>query len=128
MMYTKGWCLNEEIIAAKDSRDDSGRFPYYTPVITKESFGSLSLEHHMKFAVTKTSPDNCEYYDYEDPEEIVLVGLCTDICVISNALILRAEYPKVPIKVIASMCAGTTKENHEAALKVMRSCCIDVEE
>jgi nicotinamidase-related amidase len=57
---------------------------------------------------------------------IELVGLCTDICVISNALILRALYPNTRIFVDSKCCAGTTPEKHEAALKVMESCQIDV--
>ena len=57
---------------------------------------------------------------------IEICGLCTDICVISNALILRALYPDTPIIVDAKCCAGTTYENHIAAIKVMKSCQIDV--
>ena len=59
-------------------------------------------------------------------EEIELIGVCTDICVISNALILKAQFPEVKITVDASCCAGVTPELHEAALKVMRSCQINV--
>ena len=60
-------------------------------------------------------------------EEITMVGTCTDICVISNALILRALFPNVRIRVISSLCAGLTPAKHEAALEVMRSCMIEVE-
>ena len=59
-------------------------------------------------------------------EEIEMVGVCTDICVVSNALILKAMYPEVPVTVDASCCAGVTPEKHEAALEVMRSCQINV--
>jgi nicotinamidase-related amidase len=59
-------------------------------------------------------------------EEIEIVGLCTDICVVSNALILKAEFPEIEITVDASCCAGTTPERHEAALQVMKSCQINV--
>lgn len=58
--------------------------------------------------------------------EIELIGVCSDICVISNALILKAQFPEVKITVDASCCAGVTPELHEAALKVMRSCQINV--
>lgn len=61
------------------------------------------------------------YYD-----DIELIGVCTDICVISNAIILKAQFPEVKITVDASCCAGATPELHEAALKVMRSCQINV--
>ena len=57
---------------------------------------------------------------------ITVIGLCTDICVISNALILRALFPNVRIICDAACCAGTTPEAHKAALAVMKSCQIDV--
>lgn len=59
-------------------------------------------------------------------EEIEIVGVCTDICVVSNALILKAEFSEVEITVNANCCAGTTPEKHEAALQVMKSCQINV--
>lgn len=59
-------------------------------------------------------------------EEIEIVGLCTDICVVSNALILKAMFPEINIAVDATCCAGTTPENHKAALQVMKSCQINV--
>lgn len=65
-------------------------------------------------------------WDELNYEEIELIGVCTDICVISNALILKAQFPEVKITVDASCCAGVTLELHEAALKVMRSCQINV--
>lgn len=58
--------------------------------------------------------------------EIELIGVCTDICVISNALVLRMLYPDCKITVDASCCAGVTKEKHNAALEVMKSCQINV--
>lgn len=58
--------------------------------------------------------------------EIEIVGVCTDICVVSNALILRAHFPNIKITVDASCCAGSTPEKHKAALEVMKSCQIDV--
>ncbi len=59
-------------------------------------------------------------------EEIELVGLCTDICVVSNALILKAFFPEIPISVDASCCAGVTPESHEAALITMEKCQIQI--
>ena len=58
----------------------------------------------------------------EPVEKITLVGLCTDICVISNALLLKAYLPEVPIEVDISCCAGVTPESHEAALLTMKMC------
>ena len=59
-------------------------------------------------------------------EEIEIIGLCTDICVVSNALILRAVYPESEITVDASCCAGVTPETHKAALDTMRCCQIKI--
>lgn len=59
-------------------------------------------------------------------EEIELCGLCTDICVVSNALILKAEFPDVEITVDAACCAGVTPESHEAALTTMKMCQIHI--
>ena len=56
------------------------------------------------------------------PIEIELIGLCTDICVVSNALLLKAYLPEVKISVDPKCCAGVTPEKHEAALETMRSC------
>ncbi len=59
-------------------------------------------------------------------DEIEMVGLCTDICVVSNALILKAEFPEVEITVDASCCAGVTPATHQAALETMKMCQINV--
>lgn len=75
----------------------------------KKSFGSFSL------------PSELVIYEGE-LESITLTGLCTDICVVSNALILRAELPNVPMHYIEDACSGTTEEKHKAALLVMESC------
>ena len=58
---------------------------------------------------------------------VELIGLCTDICVVSNTLLLKANYPEVPISVDAACCAGVTPESHEAALKTMAMCQIEVQ-
>lgn len=59
-------------------------------------------------------------------KEVELVGLCTDICVVSNALILKAFFPEIDITVDASCCAGVTPESHQAALTTMKMCQINV--
>ena len=59
-------------------------------------------------------------------ESIELVGLCTDICVISNAMILKSRFPEIPISVDASCCAGVTPESHANALRAMQMCQIQV--
>lgn len=80
--------------------------------------------------------DNCKYidkpsfgwthWDKHSFEDIELVGLCTDICVVSNALILKATFPNAKISVDASCCAGVTPETHKAALITMQMCQINV--
>ena len=62
----------------------------------------------------------------EDLEEVELIGLCTDICVVSNALIIKAAFPNAVVKVDKACCAGVTPESHEAALITMKMCQIDV--
>ena len=62
----------------------------------------------------------------EDLECVELVGLCTDICVVSNALIIKAAFPEIPVKVDASCCAGVTPQTHEAALTTMKMCQIEI--
>lgn len=58
--------------------------------------------------------------------QIELIGVCTDICVVSNALILKAYYPEATVKVDAGCCAGVTKKAHAAALQTMKSCQVEV--
>lgn len=62
----------------------------------------------------------------EKYDEIVLCGFCTDICVVTNALLLKTYYRETEMKVVADCCAGSSVEGHEAALKVMKSCQIDI--
>lgn len=82
----------------------------------KDTFGSLEM-----------LDDFIHYSDFPDvDDEIEICGLCTDICVVSNALLIRAKFPNLKIIVRANCCAGSTPELHEAALKVMESCQIDV--
>ena len=86
--------------------------PYAREVIDKPTFGSVVLAHLI------SAMDNVE--------SITLVGICTDICVISNAMLLKAFMPEVPIFVDASCCAGVTPESHKTALAAMKSCQINI--
>lgn len=89
-------------------------------VINKPTFGSYDLVETLQELVD-------EAYQHTDIDEIELVGLCTDICVVSNALLLKAEfYADCEISVDATCCAGVTPETHEAALKTMEMCQINV--
>jgi len=83
--------------------------------LTKPTFGSRALAEALVTA------------NRSDPiEEIELAGLCTDICVISNALVLKAFLPEVPITVDAACCAGVTPESHRNALAAMKMCQIGI--
>ncbi len=82
--------------------------------VQKYTFGSTALPHLIADAA-----------DGED-FSVELIGLCTDICVVSNALMLKAHFPEAPIAVDAACCAGVTPQLHEAALKTMQSCQIDI--
>ena len=97
---TEGWEIREELK------------PYIRTGWKKRSFGSIALAQMIA--------------EMRDIESIELVGLCTDICVVSNALIIKAANPEIPLIVDSSCCAGVTPEKHEAALEVMRSCQVEV--
>ena len=103
---TPGWELDLHIANALSGR-------HFTSV-EKGTFGSMEL------------PRAIEADAAESPFSIELIGLCTDICVVSNALILKARFPEVEIRVDARCCAGVTPEAHRAALTVLKSCQIDV--
>lgn len=85
-------------------------------IFDKPAFGSTEL---MDFLYAENSETKID--------EITLVGLCTDICVISNAMLLKARLPECVIKVDASCCAGVTPESHQTALDAMRACQIEIE-
>ncbi len=84
-------------------------------VFEKPTFGSTALAHYL-------ARRNAE----EPIESIELVGVCTDICVVSNALLIKAALPEVPVSVDPALCAGVTPEAHEAALATMRSCQVEL--
>ena len=91
-------------------------------VINKERFGCSDIIHQLKGSLT------AKELAEDEIEEIELIGFCTDICVVSNALIMKADLSldKTIISCDASCCAGTSKDAHNAALKVMHSCQIEV--
>lgn len=82
--------------------------------VEKPTFGSVELP--------KLIIETCG----EEKFTLEVIGLCTDICVVSNALLLKAAFPEAPITVDSACCAGVTPEKHEAALETMRSCQIEV--
>ena len=100
---TEGWRLRPEIAALLTE----------AKTYEKPSFGSVQLAEDLRAM--------------QDLVEIELIGLCTDICVVSNALLLKAYLPEVTIRVDAACCAGVTPEKHRAALETMRSCQIVID-
>ncbi len=88
--------------------------PYAKTVIDKPSFGSTELAEKIKEAAG------------DEDVRVRLVGLCTDICVISNALLIKAYLPEAEVEVEAALCAGVTKKSHERALEAMKMCQITV--
>ena len=84
-------------------------------IFCKPSFGSMDLAAYIKEQAASACIDSVE-----------LCGLCTDICVISNALLIKAQCPELPLKVDAACCAGVSPQLHQAALQVMHSCQVEV--
>lgn len=104
VMCTPGWAIHPEIASLLEE----------TP-IDKPTFGSVELGENLR-----------ALHEESGVESVTLVGLCTDICVISNALLIKAFLPEVPVIVDARCCAGVTPESHRTALSAMRACQIEI--
>lgn len=104
---TIGWCVEPHVWAKLEKQIDN--LDCRVIRIQKSTFGSYELVRRLSFAT-----------------EIHICGVCTDICVISNALMLKSCLPETDITVIATACAGTTPEMHQKALDVMRGCQINI--
>ena len=100
---TQGWQINSDVYKAAIERN--------AVIIDKPSFGSIELAEFAK---------NGGY------KKVTLIGLCTDICVISNALLLKAYSPEVPVLVIKDLCAGVTEQSHQNAVSAMKMCQIEI--
>lgn len=102
---TEGWQLNPVI------REALGE----CTLVEKPTFGSIRLPELIREKIGDGKGATIE-----------LIGLCTDICVVSNALLLKAAFPEAAIQVSSSCCAGVTPEKHKAALETMASCQIEI--
>lgn len=100
----EGWQLHPEVEALADA----------SHIMDKPTFGSIKLMELLREENEK------------EPLAIEMVGLCTDICVVSNALLLKAAMPETEIRVDAGCCAGVTPESHKAALTTMEMCQIKI--
>ena len=98
---TEGWQIHSDLDALRT-----------TAPIDKLTFGSKEL-----IALLAAE---------QDVESVTLCGLCTDICVISNALLIKAYYPEIPLYVVANACAGVTPESHQNALDAMKMCQVEI--
>ena len=98
---TDGWQIRAELDALRR-----------TEAIDKLTFGSSALVDALKAE--------------KDIESITFVGLCTDICVISNAIVMKAFFPEVPLIVDAKGCAGVSPDSHQRALEAMKVCQIKI--
>ena len=105
----EGWALHPDIMDAISETEAE-----VMDFCRKDTFGSIELCELLK-----------QKYEVKDAE-IEFIGLCTDICVISNALLLKAYMPEVPVIVDASCCAGVTPDTHRQALEAMKVCQIDI--
>ena len=103
---TDGWALERAVNTALNGKSFTA--------LEKPTFGSVELPK-----VIRELAGNEEF-------SVELIGLCTDICVVSNALLLKAHFPEVPISVDSGCCAGVTVESHNAALQTMKMCQIDI--
>ena len=102
---TEGWALNPLI---RDALGDC-------TLVEKPTFGSVRLPELIRALMIP-----------EEEMTIELIGLCTDICVVSNALLLKAAFPEATVQVNSACCAGVTPDKHAAALETMASCQIDI--
>ena len=104
---SNGWNIATDVYEAMGSSTEK----FYKP-----TFGSVELADWL-----------LQRYLLDGLEEVVLIGLCTDICVISNAMLIKAYIPEVRVTVDAACCAGTTPDNHNIALCAMKACQISIE-
>ena len=121
--YTDGWDIVEPLMTAalckEEKYEEKGDFSFLFWTLPKETFGSSELIQLLKQKfISGKLIDKYESFE--------LVGVCTDICVVSNAILLKSNFPEKEISIDESCCAGTTPENHKAAIQVMKSCQITI--
>ena len=105
IQFSEGWQIRGEV------------YEFRAPIFDKVTFGYDKWMHELTYR---------DIINPNELESIEIVGLCTDICVISNAMILKAQFHETPIIVDSSCCAGVTPESHYRALEAMKMCQIEV--
>lgn len=103
IINTDGWEISDKLDTA------------HSTIINKPTFGSLEMIDFIKAEI-------------ETVDQIELVGVCTDICVVTNALLLKTNFPEIPIIVDAACCAGVTPKTHQYAIETMKMCQVKVME
>ena len=106
-----GWNFAPELENALD-----GTEPEVCHIVNKLTFGSYMLPSDILDELMAHNKA------VDDIEKIVIYGYCTDICVISNAMVLRAAFPETEIEILSDCCAGVTPQSHQTALDAMRAC------
>ena len=114
---SKGWMYDDEVAATimtylplYGNFDDM--YMCDVPYIDKPTFGSIDMLNY--------------FYNIKEPvTEFIVCGVCTDICIVSNCLLLKAAFPEAKVSVIEKACAGVTPESHRAAINTMRSCQVE---
>lgn len=104
---TDGWQIIPELLTLQQEKN--------CKVFDKPTFGSTELAEYIK-----------NEYENRNAEEVELIGVCTDICVVSNAMLIKANAPELQVSVTAGCCAGVTPKKHDAALETMQSCQIKI--
>ncbi|MCQ2547805.1 MAG: cysteine hydrolase [Clostridia bacterium] len=105
---TSGWQLVPEL--------EEFRQEHNSKTFDKPFFGSLECARETKYEFIEGKIDS-----------VTLIGVCTDICVISNALLIKSASPELPVHVVESCCAGVSPQKHDSAIETMKSCQIIVE-
>ena len=104
-----GWMISDKITISKPKNHS------YTQIFDKETFGSLDLANHLK-----------NFYPLTYINSIQVIGLCTDICVIANAIMAKSALPNAHIIVDASCCAGVSPQSHDNAIQTMKTLQIEI--
>lgn len=118
---THGFGIQEDVLALCNTLETKKLFKIY--FLNKHNIGSIGIGSRILDIPFEEEED--EYYE-DDITHIEIIGLCTDICVITNALTLRSYFPNTQIIVDSSCCAGATIEGHQKALDIMKLCMIDI--
>lgn len=121
---TEGWQIDKDVMHAVETSEQKLTYS----IVDKKQFGTFEIGDVIVDILNRMQYG--EYVDYTDTKgedlSITIMGFVTDICVISNALILKARFPEAEVTLLSDCCAGTSIENHTRAIEVMKACQIDI--